>query len=62
MNRSTMIRPIEPGDCVYVRGHFLVFLVLDVYQGQALVGNADSWVKHKGVPLDICHLVEEPDR
>jgi hypothetical protein len=62
MNTSPMTRPIEPGDCVYLRGRFLVFVVMDVYQGRALVGSADSWVKHKWVPLDACRQAEDPDR
>jgi hypothetical protein len=62
MSTSIMTRLIEPGDCVYVRGRLLVFLVLDVYQGNALVANAESWVKHKWVPLDACRLVEDYDR
>jgi hypothetical protein len=35
--------------------------VIDVYQGQALVSDADAWVKHRWVPLDACHLAENRD-
>jgi hypothetical protein len=62
MNASTVTRTIEPGDGVYVRGRYHVFLVLDVHLGKALVGDSDGWVKQKWVPLDACHLAEDPDR
>ena len=61
MSRSTLTQLIEPGDLVYVRGCYPAFLVLEVHQGQALVSDADAWVKHRWVPLDACHLAENRD-
>jgi hypothetical protein len=39
MNTSTMTPLIEPGDLVYVRGRYPVFLVISVRQEQALVSD-----------------------
>jgi hypothetical protein len=61
-----MIRLIEPGDCVYVRGRRHVFLVLyvhqgEVHQGEALVGDSDAWGRRDWVPLEACRLVDNSD-
>jgi hypothetical protein len=61
MSTSALTRPIEPGDLVYVRGRYQVFLVIDVHQGQALVSDADAWVKRNWVPLDACRVAEDRD-
>jgi hypothetical protein len=61
MSTSIMTRSIEPGDRVYVRGRYHVFLVLDVHQGKALVEDSDAWVRHKWVALDACQLADGPD-
>jgi hypothetical protein len=62
MRTHTTTFPIEPGDCVYVRGCYHVFLVLDVHQGKALICGSDVWVKHKWVPVDACRPADDTDR
>jgi hypothetical protein len=62
MGASIITRPIEPGDCIFVRGRYHVFLVLDVHQGKALVEDPHAWVRHKWVPLGAYRMAQDFDR